>query len=59
MEAGMPAVPLHLRNGSTKLMREMGYGQGYLYNPDCHHGEDEKQTYMPEGCEAVDYFATS
>ena len=56
MEEGMPPVPLHLRNASTKLMRDMGYGKGYLYNPDCKNGEDERQTYMPEGCETTDYF---
>jgi len=26
-----PPVPLHLRNPETKLMRELGYGKGYLY----------------------------
>ena len=59
MERGVPPVPLHLRNGSTKLMREMGYGKGYLYNPDCKNGEDDRQTYMPEGCEALDFFGES
>ena len=27
-------VPLHLRNAPTKLMKNMGYGQGYLYAHD-------------------------
>lgn len=26
-------VPLHLRNAPTKLMKEIGYGKGYKYNP--------------------------
>ena len=56
MQGTMPSVPLHLRNGSTKLMREMGYGKGYLYNPDCKNGEDQRQTYMPEGCNTLDFF---
>ena len=27
-------VPLHIRNGVTKLMREAGYGKGYQYAHD-------------------------
>lgn len=27
-------VPLHLRNAPTKLMKEIGYGKGYIYTPD-------------------------
>lgn len=27
-------VPLHLRNATTKLDKEMGYGRGYLYSHD-------------------------
>ena len=27
-------VPLHLRNAPTRLMRDMGYGQGYKYGHD-------------------------
>lgn len=26
-------VPLHLRNAPTSMMKEMQYGEGYLYNP--------------------------
>jgi putative ATPase len=26
-------VPMHLRNAPTKMMKEMNYGSGYLYNP--------------------------
>jgi putative ATPase len=42
------AVPLHLRNAPTELMKNMGYGFGYRYNPD-HPEEDLKQSYMPPG----------
>ncbi|XP_050378845.1 uncharacterized protein LOC126796124 [Argentina anserina] len=27
-------VPLHLRNAPTKLMKDFGYGKGYIYTPD-------------------------
>ena len=26
-----PAVPLHIRNAPTRLMKEMGFGEGYVY----------------------------
>ena len=26
-------VPIHLRNAPTKLMKELGFGHGYIYNP--------------------------
>ncbi|KAL5978746.1 hypothetical protein ACLOJK_029863 [Asimina triloba] len=37
-------VPLHLRNAPTKLMKEIGYGKGYLYPPD---NPSSSQTYLP------------
>jgi len=30
-------VPLHLRNAPTKMMKDMKYGEGYLYNPGYRH----------------------
>jgi len=39
-------VPLHLRNAPTKFMKNIGYGDGYQYNPDI-EGEVD-QDYMPE-----------
>jgi len=27
------AVPVHLRNAPTKLMKDLGYGSDYIYNP--------------------------
>ncbi|ORX47148.1 P-loop containing nucleoside triphosphate hydrolase protein [Hesseltinella vesiculosa] len=46
--ANAPAypVPLHIRNAPTKLMSNLGYGQGYKYNPDFDGPID--QTYLPE-----------
>jgi len=26
-------VPMHLRNAPTRMMKDMNYGSGYLYNP--------------------------
>lgn len=40
-------VPLHLRNAPTKLMKNLGYGEGYQY---AHDAEDAKvdQEHLPE-----------
>lgn len=38
-------VPMHLRNAPTKMMKEMKYGEGYLYNPSYSH--PVYQTYLP------------
>lgn len=41
-------VPFHLRNAPTKLMKEVGYGQGYKYTPDFDTSEEAAQEYLPE-----------
>ena len=38
--------PLHLRNAPTKLMKQLGYGKGYKYNPSF-NGPVE-QSYLPD-----------
>jgi putative ATPase len=44
--AGLP-IPIHLRNAPTKLMKEMGCGKNYKYNPDYANGR-VSQEYLPE-----------
>ena len=46
-------VPLHLRNAPTKLMKNLGYGQGYKYNPD--FKKEVKQNYLPQELAARKY----
>lgn len=41
---GSLEVPLHLRNAPTKLMKDMGYGQNYIYAHD-----------NPKGASRLDY----
>ena len=53
----MPAVPLHLRNASTKLMKDLGYGRGYSF--DATERERLNVTYMPDEMGNVDFFAKS
>ncbi|ACN16722.1 putative ATPase [Desulforapulum autotrophicum HRM2] len=47
-ETGSLPVPLHVRNAPTRLMKDMGYGQGYQYAHD-HVGGYFPQEYLPEG----------
>lgn len=41
-------VPLHIRNAPTRLMKEIGYGQGYKYTPEYETPEEAAQEYFPE-----------
>ncbi len=43
--AALP-IPVHLRNAPTRLMKEMGYGADYKYNPSFVDGK-VKQEYLP------------
>lgn len=45
-ETGNLAVPLHLRNAPTKLMKELGYGAEYQYSHDF-PGDFVQQEFMP------------
>lgn len=45
-KAGLP-IPLHLRNAPTRLMKEIGCGAEYKYNPDYLDGR-VVQEYLPE-----------
>ena len=46
-ETGNLAVPLHLRNAPTGLMRSMGYGKGYKYAHDYEGGVVDQQ-HLPD-----------
>lgn len=43
------AVPNHLRNAPTKLMKELGHGKAYRYAHDEPHGYAAGESYLPEG----------
>ena len=49
--AGIP-VPVHLRNAPTRLMKEMGYGKEYKYNPNYKDGK-VKQEYLPNELKGI------
>ena len=46
-------VPLHIRNAPTALMKNLGYGKGYKYNPDFEEPVD--QDYLPDGLKGRKY----
>jgi putative ATPase len=48
-EDGTRAVPLHLRNAPTRLMRELDYGKDYRYAHDEEDGFAAGERYLPEG----------
>src|SRR5688572_8601335 len=49
-------VPLHLRNAPTRLMRDIGYGQGYRYAHDEPDALAPGQTHFPDGFEPRHYY---
>jgi len=50
-------VPLHLRNAPTDLMKDLGYGKGYKYNPN--FKEPVVQDYFPEKLKGRKYLRKS
>lgn len=49
------SVPLYLRNAPTKLMDELGYGDGYKYAHD-YPGHFVDLEFMPEGLEGKKFY---
>jgi putative ATPase len=45
-------VPLQLRNAPTKLMKDLGYNEGYKWQADFKH----PQGFLPEELKGVDFF---
>ena len=48
-------VPLHIRNAPTKLMKQMGYHEGYKYAHDF-EGNFTAQEYLPQGLEGTKFY---
>ena len=46
--SGSAEVPLHLRNAPTRLMKDIGYGEGYRYAHDEPDGFAAGATYFPD-----------
>lgn len=48
-------VPLHLRNAPTKLMKELGYHEGYKYAHD-YAGNYVEQQYLPDSLQGTRFW---
>ena len=55
-DLGSLEVPMHLRNAPTRLMKDLGYGDGYRYA----HDEDDAvalgENYFPDDMHAATYY---
>ncbi|MBS0375061.1 MAG: replication-associated recombination protein A [Proteobacteria bacterium] len=49
-------VPLAVRNAPTRLMKELGYGQGYRYDHDEPGAHAAGQRYFPDGMAPKTYY---
>jgi putative ATPase len=56
-ETGTLEVPMHLRNASTKLMKGLGYGRGYQYDPDVEGGIALDQQCLPDTLAGTEFYA--
>jgi len=55
-ETGSLPPPPHILNAPTRLMKDLGYGKGYAYDPDTPEGFSG-QNYFPEGMERRTFYA--
>jgi putative ATPase len=55
-ETGSLVPPAHIRNAPTRLMKDLGYGKGYRYDPDTEEGFSG-QNYFPDGIERRSFYA--
>jgi putative ATPase len=53
---GTLEVPLHLRNAPTRLMKGLGYGEGYRYAHDEPEGYAAGEKYFPDAMEPARYY---
>ena len=54
-ETGSLMPPAHIRNAPTRLMKDLGYGKGYQYDPDTEEGFSG-QNYFPVGMERRSFY---
>ncbi|MGN0032347.1 MAG: replication-associated recombination protein A [Candidatus Limimorpha sp.] len=55
-KTGALSVPLHLRNAPTKLMKDIGYGNGYLYAHD-YEGNFVSQEFLPNEIAGTTFYS--
>ena len=47
---------MHLRNAPTKLMKGLGYGRGYQYDPDVEGGVALDQQCLPDALVGTEFY---
>lgn len=52
-KSGNLSVPLHLRNAPSKLMKELGYGEDYLYS---HDKPNDPQEFLPDEISGITFY---
>lgn len=55
-KTGALSIPMSLRNAPTKLMKELGYGDGYLYPHDYIDNSVENVQYLPDSIKDVKFY---
>lgn len=55
-QTGSLGPPNHIRNAPTRLMKDLGYGKGYRYDPDTEEGFSG-QNYFPDGLDRPVFYA--
>ena len=50
-------VPMHIRNAPTKLMKNLGYGEGYRYDHDEADGVAAGQQFLPDALVGTEFYA--
>ena len=53
------AVPMHLRNAPTKMMKQLDYGKGYQYPHDASNGYVVGEAYLPSELKGVQFYSPS
>lgn len=56
-QTGNLPVPIHLRNAPTQLMKELGYGEEYLYSHD-YPGNFVQQEFLPDAIKNTNFYAS-
>jgi len=56
-QTGSLEVPMHIRNAPTKLMKDLGYGQGYRYDHEESGALAVGQTFLPDALLGTELYA--
>jgi putative ATPase len=54
--SGTLEVPMHLRNAPTRLMKNLGYGEGYRYSHDEAGAHSAGQQYLPDALAGTEFY---